>query len=181
MPPKAACSCLYCLHFRASYAYIHVPHATLACPVVLYLLVEPTLPCLLCLHLRACRTYTSEPNIRKMDLDAQTDGCRLETVRWFPSLPPSSTSLLPLPQSKSQNLHHSRTLSSFLLHTNTNSKSSSRHRTTAAAFANHTQIRHTNSHTLPATTPITPPAAATDGEDFDTGGGNRNKKRATTQ
>ena len=126
-----------------------------------------------------CSTKKPKPSIT--NLDAQTDGWRLETVRWFPSLPPSSTSLLPLPQSKSRNLHHSRTLSSFLLHTNTNSKSSSRHRTTATAFANHTQIWHTNSHTLPATTPITPPAAATDGEDFNSGGGNRNKKRATTQ
>ena len=72
---------MYCLHFCASDAYIHVPHATPTYPVVLYLLVEPTLPCVLCLHVRACRTYTSEPNIRIKDLDAQMDGCRLETVR----------------------------------------------------------------------------------------------------
>ena len=55
VPREAACPCLCCVHFRASAAYIHAPHTTLASCACVNVPVEPALPCLVCLHPHACR------------------------------------------------------------------------------------------------------------------------------
>ena len=55
VPREAACLCLRWLHFRASAAYIHAPHTTLASCASVNVHVEPALPCLVCLHPHACR------------------------------------------------------------------------------------------------------------------------------